>query len=103
MNEKMSNIIKSICDVPVDMEQQEEYLVISDNQIGKILTNKRVKIIEFLRDFNPVNEKKLNDLFGNIHKDLVIMNYLKIINIQKINDNSQNNIITLNRKLRILN
>ncbi len=97
------NTIKTICDSPVEMNEVEEYLVVDENQSKEIFTDKVKNIINFLRKNNPINEKKINSLFGESHKDLVLMRHFNLIDVQEITKNSLDNIITLNKNLRVLN
>lgn len=97
------NLIDRISKIPVEIDEEEEYLIIPEDKINEILTKRRIQIIELLREQNPFTEQKLCDLFGeDIHKDLVILRHLKLINIKKIDENQKHNIITLNRNMRII-
>lgn len=100
---KINNLVKDICESEIYVSNNEEYVIIPKEISKSILSDRRKKIIDLLREQNPINESKLDFLFNaDVHSDLIILNHFGIINIQKIDSNSKHNIITLNRNVRII-
>lgn len=103
METNTSNLVKDICESDVYIGKNEEYLVVDKEIYSNLLTSLRKNIIDLLREQNPITEKKLSDLFStDVHNDLIILNYLGIINIQKISQDPKDSIITLNRNIRVI-
>ena len=102
MNE-ISEIIEKMYSLPTELTSNKEYLVLPKEYIDKLLTPRRKQIIHLLWTENPRTEKKLSELFEcDVHNDLVILNHVGLINVQKIDKENKHNIITLNRKLNVI-
>lgn len=99
----MSDFVEKISKLPEEINQDKEFLVMPLNQIDKILTPSRLKIIELLFQQNPITEEKLSSLFRyDTHSDLVVLKHVKLIHSEKIDEESKHNIITLNRKIKVI-
>lgn len=99
------NFIKKIFDLPKEITPTGKFLVLPEKkeEIEKLFTQSRLKIIHFLKEENPIKETKLSELMGfDVHKDVIILNHIKILNVQKVDENNKNNIITLNREIKIV-
>ncbi|MBT4165550.1 hypothetical protein HOE04_00745 [archaeon] len=95
-------IIEKIFKIPERMNQDREILVIPPEQMDNVLTDRRRKILQLLIDQNPINKEKLDKLFHcNTQDDLNVLKYFKLINLQKINENEQHDVITLNKNIDI--
>ena len=100
---KISEIVEKMYSLPEELTSNREYLVLSKESIDKLLSPRRKQIIHLLWEQNPITEKKLSELFEcDIHKDLIILNHVDLVNIQKIDKNPQHNIVTLNRNLNVI-
>lgn len=103
MANKINNLVRDICESDVYVTNNEEYIVIPKEISNNVITELRKKIIDLLREQNPISESKLSDLFNtDVHKDLAILNHFGIIKIQKIDSDTGHDIITLNRNVRII-
>lgn len=103
MKNKIINLIEDICESNIYIDNNEEYIIIPKEISEEILTDLRRKIIDLLREQNPIIEQELSDLFRkDVHEDLIVLNHLEIIKIQKVDSDQKHNIITLNKKVRIL-
>lgn len=102
MNE-ISEIIEKISSLPKELISDKGYLILPKEQVDKLLTPMRKQIIHLLWEQNPITEKKLSELFNyDVHNDLIILNHVGIINIQKVDEDEKHNIITLNRKIIVI-
>lgn len=101
--DKISDFVEKIYSLPEELISNREYLVLPKEYIDKLLTPRRKQIIHLLWEQNPITEKKLSELFEcDVHRDLIILNHVGLINIQEIDKNPQHSIITLNRKLNVI-
>jgi hypothetical protein len=103
MTNKSTELVANICESDVYMDNNEEYVIISKEISKDVLNTLRKGIIDLLREQNPITENKLSILFDkDVHEDLILLNHLSIITIQQIDSDAKHNIITLNRKVRII-
>lgn len=103
MKNSISNLIEDICESDVYIGNNEEYVILTKELSNQVLNPLRKGIIELLREQNPITERKLSFLFEQeIHEDLIVLNHLGIINIQKVGSDNKNDIITLNKNVRII-
>jgi len=99
----ISEILEKMYSLPSELTSNKEYLVLPKEYIDKLLTPRRKQIIHLLWEQNPITEKKLSELFEcDVHHDLIILNHVGLVNIQKIDSDDKHNIITLNRKLNVI-
>jgi hypothetical protein len=102
MDNEINTFIEKIFQLPHSITD-DEYLVIPMAQLEKVLTPSRIKIIDMLFSQNPLTEEKLSSLFRyDTHKDLIFLRHLRLVNIQKIDNEQKHDIITLNRKIRVV-
>lgn len=102
MNE-LSEFIEKVYSLPDEIVTDKEFLYLKKEDIDKVMTTLRKRIIHLLFEQNPVNEKKLSELFQqDVHKDLAVLNHLGLIKIEKIDGDTKHNIITLNRKIKLI-
>lgn len=99
----INNFVADICESDIYIDNNEEYVIISKDMSKGILNKTRRDIIDLLREQNPITENKLSILFDkDVHEDIVILNHLGIIKVQEVNSDPKHNIITLNRRVRII-
>lgn len=100
---KISKIVEKMSELPKELSPDDNYIVIDAEQLNKILEGNRKRIIEILWEQNPITEEKLSDLLRyDAHKDLTLLNHVGLINIKKIDKESKHDIITLNRKAKVI-
>lgn len=100
---KISELVEKMYDLPKELISDKEYLVLPKEHIDNLLTPRRKQIIHLLWEQNPITEKKLSSLFEcNVHNDLVVLNHVGLIHVQKIDEESKHDIISLNRKLNVI-
>ncbi len=102
---KLSNFVERILKLPEEITPTGKFLVLPEKRedIEKLFTENRLKIIHLLKSQNPIKEGKLSGLMNfDTHKDIAVLRHIKIINIQKIDEDNKNNIVTLNKEIQLI-
>ncbi len=98
----IGKLIEKLNELPRELNKNKDVIIIDQCAQNEIFTTGRLKIIEFLRESNPVTVKDIKDFFGKkAHNDLLVLFQLNYVFIDGP-ENEDGSVVRLNRNIQVI-